>query len=159
MVYPLKVFIQNRVGKVPPWVGFVLVSFNSGGGLTLEGSMDTCHPLRHPFSGHFFFTELRRPTISSPLTAPETPSFMFWKKIAFSNPTFADEFQLLRHIFSENLFPRPQFQVKKSVLESLLLKNLGGMLPKNFRVPGLSTPPHFLWSALYIDYSLLIRWL
>ena len=80
-------------------------------------------PSRPPFPCHFLTMEW--PIMSSPFPAPETLLFFFFFFFnAFSSPIFASfaKFQLLRLKFWQKFVLRPQFQARKSVPETLLLK-------------------------------------
>ena len=81
-------------------------------------------PSRLLFSGHFFSSG--NPLFQA-LFQFQRPHFYFSKNFAFSSPIFSlilAKFQLLRHTqtYSKNLFGRPQFQAKKSVPGTLLMK-------------------------------------
>ena len=107
-----------------------------------------CAALETPLWGLFLALEIHhfKPFSSSrdspfqALFQHQRPHFCFGGKSAFLSPIFSN-FGLIcsssNTNFSKNLFPRPQFQAKKSVLETLLLKNLGGTyLPKKkFKCP------------------------
>ena len=60
-----------------------------------------------------------------PFSSSRDPTFYFLKNFAFSSPNFCWiwlKFSSWDTNFSKNLFLRPQFQTKKSVQETLLLK-------------------------------------
>ena len=122
---------KNVIGTVP--------CDHDGGGrgsLTLEGNAGMCRPQDPlPFQA---LLQLQRPYF-----------YFFTKKLHLISPISTD-FGLISaletQIFSENLFQRPQFQAKQSVLETLLLKTcMGGTyLPKFFQVPPMWCSKEFL---------------
>ena len=100
-----------------------------GEALTLE-VVRGCAALKTPF----FKPDFK--SIDPPFQAffpLRTPHLVFWKNLAFQDQ-FLHIFSSWDTNFSKNLFRRPQFQAKKSVLETLFLK-----------ARAEHTYPKFLW--------------